>query len=117
MFFECPECGMEVDEEDIEFECPFCGEEEGGDGFFICEDCGTIFDYGEYLWVCEFCNNGEDDEETEEISQQDDEEVEEEDCCPDCGCELVDYSYCYECGWPNNQAWVAEQEEPFHFQH
>ena len=49
MFLECPECGTEVDEEDVEFECPFCSVDERNDSFFICEDCGTIFDYGEDL--------------------------------------------------------------------
>ena len=28
--------------------------------------------------------------------------------CPDCGEELEDDSYCFNCGWPNNQGWIGE---------
>lgn len=107
MMYECPECGEEIDEEDVEFDCPFCGETDMGEGFYTCENCETLFDYAGDLWECEFCHNDGMTEETEEINQQNIIEYEEE-CCPECGEPLDDSDYCYSCGWPNNQGWIGE---------
>ena len=96
MKYECPECGEEADQDDVEFDCPNCGETDE-EGFFICESCQTLFDHEEELWECEFCQ----DEETTFT-------VEEVEYCPGCGEVLEDPDYCYMCGWPNNQGWIGE---------
>lgn len=102
--YECPECGEKVDEDDVEFECPFCDAITTSDGFYTCENCGTLFDCDEELWECEFCYNEEPTEETEVIYD----EPKQYSTCPECGDVLEDDSYCYSCGWPNNQGWIGE---------
>ena len=106
--YECPECGEEVDKDDVEFECPFCGETDMGEGFYTCENCETLFDYEGDLWECEFCNNEGISEETEETEEITSENIIETETCPECGDELDDSDYCYSCGWPNNQGWIGE---------
>ena len=95
MMIECPECGEKIDEDEVEFECPECGEEDMGEGFYTCKSCGTLFDLDGELWECLFCGD--------EIS-----EFHNECRCPDCGEILEDESYCFSCGWPNNQGWIGE---------
>lgn len=52
----CPECGIDVDESNLEFVCPFCGQEYD-EGFYICENCKTLFNFDEELWECISCQN------------------------------------------------------------
>ena len=93
--YKCPECGEEVDEDDVEYGCPFCYEIDYGEGFYTCENCGTLFDQDGDLWECQFCHNRSDSEGYYPR-------------CPECGETLEDESYCYSCGWPNNQGWIGE---------
>ncbi|KZX13401.1 hypothetical protein [Methanobrevibacter oralis] len=99
---ECPECGEKTDEENVEFECPFCSKDDMGEGFYTCENCETLFDYKGDLWECEFCHKGS--TQTDITNNEDEEYL----MCPDCGEELEDDSYCFNCGWPNNQGWIGE---------
>ena len=78
-------------------ECPDCGKTDSGKELYACENCGTLFDYDDNYWECEYCHDGENSEMSEEVEY-----------CPDCGEELVDDSYCYNCGWPNNRGWIGE---------
>ena len=91
---ECPECEEKIDDDEVEFECQECGEEDMGEGFYTCKSCGTRFDLDGELWECQFCC---------------DEIIGFHECrCPDCDEILEDESYCFNCGWPNNQGWIGE---------
>lgn len=54
---ECPECGEEIDEEDVQWDCPLCGYDDWGDGFYECYNCECLFDMNGDLWECVNCAN------------------------------------------------------------
>lgn len=53
---ECPNCDVELDEDDFRYECPFCGYEDG-EGFYYCYNCDFTFDEEGDTWICENCEN------------------------------------------------------------
>lgn len=57
MTVQCPNCDMQMDEDDYQIGCPFCGYDDWGEGFYTCENCGTLFDLNGDLWECINCSN------------------------------------------------------------
>lgn len=92
--YECPNCGYEIDEDDVEYDCPFCGETDMGEGFYRCENCDALITYSGDMWECEYCQN-------EGITPKAAMHYDDEDC-------FEDDEYC-EDGIPDvNQGWVGE---------